>query len=519
MDKYEEKIPAVIYARYSSSGQREESIEGQVRECSEYADRNGLRVVNIYTDKALTGRTDRRPGFQRMILDSEKHLFDVVICWKTDRFARNRYDAAVYKAKLRKSGVRLVYAREAVPEGPEGIILESVMEGFAEYYSANLSENVKRGNYDSALQHKTLGRLVLGYRKSPEDTFEIDPETAPIVRKIFTDYKAGRSMKDIYTDLNAAGYKTSTGGAFNKSSLHRILNNEKYIGVYSFQGVRDEDGIPALIDRQTWDICQRRLAGAKHKTRTRDLDRPDFLLTGKVFCGHCGSAMVGDSAKGKTGIKYWYYTCVGKKRRICSKRRESKQDLEDFVVSKLISILHSDDGFLQDMSQRVADNLRAGSAAGSEKAELETRKAATQKKIQNLLVVLEDAPSKALAQRLADLEAQEASLTSQIEELAFNMPPELSADQILFMLQKLSAGMASDPEYRRRIVDIFLNAVYIYDDGRVVLHLNFTDGNDLASFEYTTDFVQSSAGPARCTSIRTGICSLLIYREPHTARF
>ena len=160
MDKYEEKIPAVIYARYSSSGQRDESIEGQCREIEIYAQHNGFKIIKTYIDKALTGRTDRRPGFQQMIADSEKHLFQAVICWKTDRFARNRYDAAVYKAKLRKNGVRLVYAREAVPDGPEGIILESVMEGFAEYYSANLGENVKRGNYDSALQHKPLGKRV-----------------------------------------------------------------------------------------------------------------------------------------------------------------------------------------------------------------------------------------------------------------------------------------------------------------------------------------------------------------------
>ena len=153
-------IKAVIYARYSSHNQREESIEGQIRECTEYAERNGMRVLRSYSDKALTGRTDRRPGFQRMVADAEKHLFEVVICWKTDRFARNRYDAAVYKAKLRKSGVRLIYAREAVPDGPEGIILESVLEGFAEYYSANLAQNISRGLYENALKCRVMGASI-----------------------------------------------------------------------------------------------------------------------------------------------------------------------------------------------------------------------------------------------------------------------------------------------------------------------------------------------------------------------
>lgn len=140
-------IPAVIYARYSSSGQREESIEGQLRECHEYAQRNGMTIIGEYIDKALTGRTDKRPDFQRMLRDSEKGVFQVVICWKMDRFARNRYDSAMYKYRLKKNGVRLAYAKESIPEGPEGIILEAVMEGYAEYYSENLSQNVKRGLY------------------------------------------------------------------------------------------------------------------------------------------------------------------------------------------------------------------------------------------------------------------------------------------------------------------------------------------------------------------------------------
>ena len=184
------RIPVVIYARYSSSGQREESIEGQLRECREYARRNGMTVVGEYVDKALTGRTDTRPDFQRMLRDSERGIFQAVICWKIDRFARNRYDSAIHKYKLKKHRVRVFYAKESIPDGPEGIILESVMEGYAEYYSENLSQNVKRGNYDSALELKTLGRTLLGLRKGADGRFEIDPATAPVVRRIFEEYAA-----------------------------------------------------------------------------------------------------------------------------------------------------------------------------------------------------------------------------------------------------------------------------------------------------------------------------------------
>ena len=509
MDKYEEKIPAVIYARYSSSGQREESIEGQIRECTEYAERNGMRVIRSYADKALTGRTDRRPDFQKMIADSEKHLFEVVICWKTDRFARNRYDAAVYKAKLRKSGVRLVYAREAVPDGPEGIILESVMEGFAEYYSANLGENVKRGNYDSALQHKTLGKRVFGYRKSADDTFEPDPEKAPIVREIFQMYKTGSRMKDIVDEMNSKGIKTAIGGPFNESSVSKILRNEKYIGTYIWQDIHDEDAIPPIVDKETFQAVQRRLAGSKKRRREADLDRPSFLLTGKCYCG---SAMVGDSAKGKTGIQYWYYTCQGKKKRACDKRREPKQDLEDFVVHQLVQILHSDEDFLQTLSQKVADSLVDGTYQ-AELEDLKKRQADVQRKIQNALDLLLDNPSKALQARLQALEAEDEELTVQIEDKVLSAPPALTADHILFMLTKLSDGMESDPEYRKRIVDIFLNSVYVFDDGRIVLHLNFTQSSETVSLEFTKQgFGQTGSMPAYKVSIRKGICSLCVTR-------
>ena len=150
-------MKAVIYARYSSDNQREESIEGQLRECTAYCQKNEITVVRTYIDRALSAKTDNRPDFQRMIKDSAKGLFDVVLVWKLDRFARNRYDSARYKAQLKKYGVKVLSATENISEGPEGIILESLLEGMAEYYSAELAEKVIR-RYPS---------LRLHYRQRP----------------------------------------------------------------------------------------------------------------------------------------------------------------------------------------------------------------------------------------------------------------------------------------------------------------------------------------------------------------
>ena len=145
-------MKAVIYARYSSENQREESIDGQIRECMEYAKHNEIQVIDTYIDRALSAKTDNRPEFQRMIKESGRGGFELVIVWKLDRFSRNRYDSAHYKAILKKNGVKVISATEQISSDPSWILLESMLEGYAEYYSAELSEKVKRGMTENALK-------------------------------------------------------------------------------------------------------------------------------------------------------------------------------------------------------------------------------------------------------------------------------------------------------------------------------------------------------------------------------
>lgn len=130
-------MKAVIYARFSSEKQNEASIEGQLRECMQYAEYNDIQVVGNYIDRAFSAKTDNRPEFQRMIKDSYRHTFDCIIVWKLDRFARNRYDSAHYKALLKKNSVKVISAKETIAEGSEGILLESVLEGFEQLNGHN----------------------------------------------------------------------------------------------------------------------------------------------------------------------------------------------------------------------------------------------------------------------------------------------------------------------------------------------------------------------------------------------
>ena len=272
----------VAYYRYSGGSQQtEQSIEGQRRDCEAYARQHGLTIVHEYIDRHISGRgVESRLAFQQMIADSSKHLFDLVICWKTDRFARNRYDSAVYKKKLRDNGVRILYAAESSVEGPEGIILEGLMESLAEYYSAELAQKMRRGMRESALKGRAINpSRPLGLTTDEHKRFIIDEKNAPTIRFIFEHYAAGESSASIVEQLNAAGLRTSKGNAFNKCSIPRIIQNEAYHGVYICKAydVRIDGAIPAIIDDDLWKRAQKMLTLNKQHRAPHSF-HADYLL-------------------------------------------------------------------------------------------------------------------------------------------------------------------------------------------------------------------------------------------------
>lgn len=504
-------IMGVIYARYSSSGQREESIEGQIRDCREFAERYNVVIVGEYCDRALTGTSDKRPEFQRMIRDSAKGQFSVVIAWKNDRFARSRYDSAVYKYKLKQNGVRVLYAKESIPDGPEGIILESVMEGFAEYYSANLSQNVKRGNYDSALKRQTVGQTVYGLRKGADKRFEIDPATAPVVRRIFEEYAAGRSAVDIYTTLNNEGFRTSRGNPFNKSSLRRILQNEKYIGVYDYAGVRDENGIPPIVDKALFDKVQE-MVEKHHRAPSSKKYEGGFLLTTKLFCGECGQPMTGDGGTSKTGTVYSYYICNGRRSKKCRKERVSKQWIEDVIVSELAKVIESDE-----MVCEIADRFMEWQARQKKQtvlAGLQHRLKQNETAIKNVMSLIDSGlVADSIKSHLIELESERVSIEAGIAKEKMDSV-EIERDTIVWFLMQFRNGNQQDVSWRISIVETLLQAAYLYDDGRLLLHLNYGGENNNISLHIAEetvsmgDVLSSSLAPPRApngSNLNTGI--------------
>lgn len=334
----------VIYSRYSSANQTEQSIEGQERVCHAYAKDHDILIVNKYADRAISGRTDNRPDFQRMLKDAASHTFDTIIVYKTDRFARNKYDSAIYKSKLRKLGIELRYAAESIPDGPEGIILESLLEGLAEYYSAELSQKTKRGIHESALKgHATGGGLALGYDIAPDKSFMINEEEAIVVRKIFELYIDGKPNAKIQEHLNSIGFTTSRGKPFNKNSVPIIIRNEKYIGIYKCGDVRIEGAVPAIVTKEVFDLAQSEFKRRKGK-RAAKSPSAEYLLSGKLFCGHCKAPMTGVSGTSKTGASYYYYYCSNNRnKKNCHKKQVNRNWLEDLVVTETVKYILQDE--------------------------------------------------------------------------------------------------------------------------------------------------------------------------------
>lgn len=466
---------AVIYARYSSQGQREESIEGQLRECRAFAERNGFTVIQEYTDSALTGRTDHRPGFQKMIRDAEKRQFSTVIVWKLDRFARNRYDAATYRARLKKSGVSIVSAREAIPDGAEGIIIESLMEGMAEYYSANLAENVRRGLFDNALQRKTIGgQMPLGYTRGPDGRYAIVEAEAAVVRRIFQEAAAGRSCTDIAHDLSAAGFRTKKGKPFALASVLRILANEKYTGMYRYGEIEDPDGIPAIISA---DLFRQAASVKKIRHRAPSGGSAVYLLSGKLFCGKCGHLMTGEYAISKTKARHYYYLCLGTKKHECDVKR-IRRDWIEGIVKDQISLLLDSPGFLEQVVQLVLDGTDEDLA--DQQAALDQRLAElddTRRKHENLLRAIEEGIiTPGVRSRLSELEDQLDSLRADVEALRLEMHP-ITREDVEFSFSEMRRHR--DQLDWQTLVDVFINRIYYYPDHLLIL-FNFSgDGSQV----------------------------------------
>ena len=500
----------VIYARYSAGPrQTDQSIEGQLRVCTDFCKQRGLTVIDTYCDRHISGRTDERPEFQRLIADAKRKKFEAVVVYKTDRFARNKYDSAVYKRELKRNGIQIFYAAEAIPDGPEGIILESLMEGLAEYYSAELAQKIKRGMHESALKCQSTGSgRPLGYRVDEQKHFQIDPESAQTVQTIFEQYIKGESNAAICELLNSRGLRTAQGKSFNKNSINRIIKNRKYIGEYRYHDIVVEGGMPAIISKDTFNLAQAEM----ERRRTRKAPKSpkaEYLLAGRLFCGHCKGPMQGVSGTGKSGNKWYYYYCGNTrgKNKTCDKKQVSRDRLERAVVDFTVRYILQEE-VLEELARKVHAAQERQNDTASEIAFYEKKLADNKKSIANVLRAIESgAATQTLPARLQELENEQAVI---LGELSFLKGKRLAftEDQILFALMKHLEPYPgeSEQDYRRRIISDFVSEVYLYDD-RLLIYFNISseDGKlksaDLSNIEggeFDEGLVSSTKNKAIC---------------------
>ena len=396
---------AAVYARYSSAGQREESITAQVRAANEYCKKKQYKIILEFIDAAESARSDNRPSFLEMIDAAKNGAFDVLIVHKMDRFARNRYDAAYYKRQLVKANVSIEYVDQPLDGSPESVILESVLEGMAEYYSKNLAREVLKGQRENAYKARYNGGKVLYGYKIVEGKYEIEPSEASAVRRIFSMRAAGAGYNEIMQALSTAGVKTKTGKNFAKNSLFDMLNNQRYIGNYVFgrvatkpDGSRNNHetspdaiiipgGQPAIIDQQTWDKVQERIAETRRGPgRHRAIE--DYLLSGKIRCT-CGAPMTGHRATHKKYGVYTYYRCSDQQRRNeCKSKRILKEKAERLTLDVLESQLSPAN--IPNLVRTINEKLLAlAQHHSAEIAALEQRKQAAQAATDNLFTLVE----------------------------------------------------------------------------------------------------------------------------------
>ena len=489
---------AVAYTRFSSDLQREESIEAQLRAIQAYCNEHDFVLLTVYADRGISGTSDKRPEFQRMIKDSANKQFDAVIVHKLDRFARNRYDSAFYKNILKKNNVKLISVLENLQDSPESVILESVIEGMNEYYSLNLSREVRKGLQENALECKvTGGPPALGYSVDRcTQKYVINEYEAEAVRLIFRMYLEGYSYTEIIDTLNTKGYRTRRGIPFAKNSLYAILRNERYTGVYIYvkdstknpkgkyvrHGEYDLDaviripgGIPAIISEDDFHRVQSKMKDRQHKA-AKFSAKQEYLLSGKVYCGECGSPYAGNSRKPRPDHPlYISYKCTRRNQRNtkCNNSEINRDKLEQLVLEKLSEILFNPNVIPQLVKQYNEYIAKKTGSSKEQMLALQTELRDVERKITNTVNLMIETGSAAFKDKLNELEQAKEKLLFELTETEAALKQEnFSEEQVckLFHIaeQQLKNGTLAN---RRLVIDQYINKIIIYPD-KIEVYMN-----------------------------------------------
>lgn len=477
----ENLMNAVIYARYSSNNQTENSIDGQLHECRKFADYHGYVIIGTYIDRAKSGTSvESRDEFLKMIADAKKQQFAYVIVYRFDRFTRNRYDSVIYKKELANSGVRVISTCENVGMGDEAIILESIYEAMDEAYSRRLSTITRRGLRECAYKGEWTRRPPFGYILKNKKLY-IDEREAAYVKYIFDDYLRGTTKKNIAKKLTDDGIRTKEGSEFKSTSVTAILNNPVYKGVGRYSDIYFD--VPAIVDKKIFEKVAVKEKNVRHMYGQK-ADKTSYILTGKLYCGVCGTAMTGDSGTSRNGSIYNYYTCdAKKKRRTCRKKSERKDFLEWYICDQTVRFVLTDEK-IPEIAHKVAE-LAKEDQKNNELDIAMRRSKEVEKEIEKLTnkLIVTDNPLiiKKINERADVLVKEAASLEIKIAQCKLAAAHVLSEDDIMQYLTDLRDGDSFDDKFRRTIINTFVKSVYLFDD-KIVIYYN-VDCNNAVSYD------------------------------------
>jgi len=506
-------LRAAAYVRFSSDNQRDESIDAQIRAIKAYAEHKGYDVVKIYADRAKSATTDRRPEFQQMIQESSQGIFDAVIVHKLDRFSRDKYDSTTYKRKLKKNGIKLLSVLENLDGSPESIILESLLEGLAEYYSANLGREVMKGMTENAYQCKHTGGIPpLGYDIDPvTKKYVLNEAEAKVVRQIFSQYLDGYGYRRMITVLNQKGYKTKRGNTFGKKSIHELLRNEKYSGTYVFNrsaskdafGVRNghqdkdddsiiriEGGVPAIISKEDFQKAQAKMATNKRQPgfyKAKDI----YLLSGLIFCGECGHALQGNHRPAyKNRPKYITYRCGTRDRtKQCDNKEIRREYVEMYVLHQLEQQLFNDKAIPHLVKLLNEYQSKSNIGINNELTEMGIKLKEIQNQINNIIKAIENGFfQESFKTRMIELEQEKQLLGISIKQLSIrDAAVEITEDSLrkMFKMFKQFVTEKNIPECKK-FIDGYVDKVIVYKDHLEVtfkVAFAFEQKNNIYSFK------------------------------------
>ena len=461
---------AVIYARYSCENQTEQSIEGQIRVITEYAQRNNIPIVESYIDRAISGRREDRPEFQRMIKDSKNRNFGYVLVYKFDRFSRDRLTSLVAKRELKKNGVKVTSVTEYITDDPQGIVLESLIDGYSEYYSAELAQKVRRGNRESRIKGLyTGGHVIYGY-KIVDKRYVIDEAEAEVVKQIFQDAARGKSIPLICKELNSKGIKNKNG-EFKEGSLFKMIHNKKYTGIVETNGEVFDNIVPRIIDDELFDRATNTM-NANHNRGAKYNAKVDYLLMGKAFCGYCGERLTAESGKGKGGQFRRYYKCstIKRKKGKCECKTIRKELLEELVASKIKTAI-----FESKAMDKIAECIcNAYNATVTEDQMLvlnEKALAKNKKEINNIMTAIKNGMFNDLLKEELD-KLQEEKKTLELENLKIKSKSKSKiGPETAFKFLDTLIDLNSDTEAKRKaLIERFVKKVIVYND-KIVIEL------------------------------------------------